>query len=647
MSRLVLASALVISALCGLVFAIGMLVLLKLQVPKELLLPIAAAFSIGMVLLQYALGPVLIDAVVKIRWTSSMELGPDFDLWLRKTCATFKIPMPRFGIIEEGSPNAFTYGNGPWNARVVVTRGVIDALEPEELKAVVAHELGHIRNRDFIVMTVVQALVLALYSLYIAARWSGRRNGGYVALLSFIAYQLSYYISLLLSRIREYMADFASGQIMSNGNDLSSALVKISYGMGRFQSAPPAGQTVPYPRGPYQPQPQPQPYPSAAYQAVPTAPPARPGQILLPPAGAQSVPPVQPAPPPVMSNDRITPELMAKLNAIQQAGDVRSGAAQTQAFGAQLFGGLPGGQALGAKPQKQQKQAPKFDTRALGAFGIASAASMRSAVTWGGQQGTVDPDHFTMGARWELYNPWARIAELVSTHPLTARRIQALQKLNARFNVKPAFDFSKIPPGRYAGFLGDLLVVATPWLFAMAGSAVGSLHRDPAGAPNYLAVVLAALCGFFLGCLFNLFATYRGSFLRGNVKRCLSELEVSHVRPVAIAIQGTFTGRLSAGMAWADDYILQDATGFVACILHQPFKWLDWAWGWMYSERFIGQEVIVHGWYRRFDAPYIEISHFQVVSTRETIRSYYFPAAIAGNLLLAAACGVGTAFLMR
>jgi len=67
----------------------------------------------------------------------------------------------------------------------------------------------------------------------------------------------------------------------------------------------------------------------------------------------------------------------------------------------------------------------------------------------------------------------------------------------------------------------------------------------------------------------------------------------------------------------------------------------------MYSQRFIGQEVIVHGGYRRFGSPYIEISHFQVVSTRETIKSYYFPAAIAGNLLLSATTGFGAAFLMR
>jgi hypothetical protein len=334
---------------------------------------------------------------------------------------------------------------------------------------------------------------------------------------------------------------------------------------------------------------------------------------------------------------------MAKLAAIQQAGDVRSGAAASQPFAAQLLGGrskTPSG-------KQPKNQPPKFDARALGAFGIAGAASMRSAVTWGGRQGTVDPDHFTMGARWELYNPWARIAELVSTHPLTVRRIQALQKLNARFNVKSAFDFSKVTPGRYTGFVGDFLVVVAPWLLAAAGAAAASIHRSPTRTENAFAFLLAAVCGFSIGCLVKLFASYRGSFLRANVKRCLSELNVSHVRPVAVAIQGTFTGRLSAGIAWADDYVLQDATGSVACILHQPFKWLDWAWGWMYSERFIGQEVIVHGWYRRFGSPYIEISHFEVLSTRETIESYYLPAAIVGNLLFATATGLGACLLMR
>jgi Zn-dependent protease with chaperone function len=619
MSRLLLASVIVITALFGLVFAVGMLVLLKLQIPPGLLLPISAAFSVGVVLLQYFAGPYLIDIVVQIRWTTPAELGPDFDQWLRKTCATFRIPSPRFGIIEEGSPNAFTYGNGPWNARVVVTRGVIDALDPEELKAVVAHELGHIRNRDFIVMTIVQALVLALYSLYIASRYS-RRGGAYVVLLSFVAYQLSYYISLYLSRIREYMADFASGQIMTSGNTLSSALVKIAYGMGKFHAgspgvpAPVASGPSPYPRSPYGTGG----FQGGSYAAPPSSSPGM-QKIVLPPPVMPNQPPVMP---PVMSqpmsSDRVTPELLGKLNAIQTASDKRNGI---------------------AAPVKNPKSQPKFSAQNLGAFGIASAASMRAAVAWGGTGGTIDPSHFTNGARWELYNPWGRIAELVSTHPLTARRIQALQKMNKRWNVPDAFDFSKVQPGHYSGFLADVVVVGLPFIGAAIGAGLAWLGAGRREVDLYLMPLLCGLGGYCVGNFIQLLLKYRGSFLRANVIRCLSELNVSHVRPVPVVIQGMFTGRLSAGIPWADDYVLQDDSGFVACILHQPFRFFEWIWGWMYSQRFVGQEVLVYGWYRRFGSPFIEISHFQVVSTRETIRSYYYPAALAFSALGAVLCG--------
>jgi Zn-dependent protease with chaperone function len=597
----------VITALFGLVFAIGILVLLKLQIPGALMLPISAAFALTIVLFQYLLGPVLIDAVVQIRWTSPMELGPEFDRWLHTTCATFKIPTPRFGIIEEGSPNAFTYGNGPWNARVVVTRGVIDALDPEELKAVVAHELGHIKHRDFIVMTIVQALVLALYTLYITSRYTGRRNGAYVAVLSFVAYQLSYYISLFLSRLREYMADYASGQIMMSGNTLSSALVKISYGMGRFQPASPGAMGRPY-------------YTKGS---------PMPGMAAVPYTGLQAAAP--PRMPPVMntpmSSDRVTPDLMAKLHGIQMESDKRNNAA--------------------AQGLVDPKSHARISAQALGAFGIASAASMRAAVAWQGVGGTIDPTHFTAGARWELYNPWAKIAELVSTHPLTARRIQALQKLNTRWKVAPQFDFSKVQPGRYTGFFGDLIVVALPFLLALAAAGASWVAFPVRGDWSALSAMLFGLAGYCAGCFVQLLFKYRGTFLRSNIMRCLSELNVSHVRPIPVAIQGVFTGRLSAGMPWADDYVLQDSSGFVACMLHQPLKFLEFLWGWMYSQRFVGQDVIVYGWYRRFGSPMIEISHFQVVSTKETIRSYYYPVTIVFSFLVGIAAFAGAMLLAR
>jgi hypothetical protein len=98
------------------------------------------------------------------------------------------------------------------------------------------------------------------------------------------------------------------------------------------------------------------------------------------------------------------------------------------------------------KSQKEIEQEQKHrqsQLRSLGAFGIAGASSARASVAWFGPGGAT-PANFTAVARWELFNPWAKIAEIVSTHPLTAYRIKALQKLNRLWN-KPV-EFSKIQP---------------------------------------------------------------------------------------------------------------------------------------------------------------------------------------------------------
>ena len=118
--------------------------------------------------------------------------------------------------------------------------------------------------------------------------------------------------------------------------------------------------------------------------------------------------------------------------------------------------------------------------QSLGAFGIASAASMRSAVAWFSPNSGDLPTNFTTAARWELHNPWAKIAELVSTHPLTAHRIKALQKLNQRWDKPCEFDFSKVQPGKYHGFIRDLLIICFPWIGPAAGAGGGGrVHSSP------------------------------------------------------------------------------------------------------------------------------------------------------------------------
>jgi heat shock protein HtpX len=234
MLNLFLRSILVLALLFGLLFAIGMAVVVYFQLPTLL----AVIFAVGVVLLQYLLGPWILELIYKIQWVEMGSVDPDLTRFVETTCSNKDIPLPKFGVIDDGNPNAFTFGHYPGDARLVVTRGLIEKLDQNELQAVVAHELGHIAHWDFVVMTVAAIVPLLLYILYITTRGGrGRRrsrDGGYaaiIAVVSYIAYFVSQYIVLLLSRVREYYADQFAGEATGNPEALSTALVKVAYGL--------------------------------------------------------------------------------------------------------------------------------------------------------------------------------------------------------------------------------------------------------------------------------------------------------------------------------------------------------------------------------------------------------------------------------
>ena len=168
-------------------------------------------------------------------------MGEEFDVWMIAVCAELKIKTPRLGVIEDGNPNAFTYGRTRRDARVVVTAGLLEMLTPAEVRAVVAHELEHIARNDFIVMTVAQSVPLVLYILYTWTRDRARDGVGALAvsLGAYAAYIASQFVVLSLSRVREFFADQGAGDLTRDPNSLATALVKISYGM-----APRSGQVA-------------------------------------------------------------------------------------------------------------------------------------------------------------------------------------------------------------------------------------------------------------------------------------------------------------------------------------------------------------------------------------------------------------------
>ncbi len=209
----------------------------------------AVGFGVAAIVLHFLIGPFLIDLTMRwlyrMDWVAPDELPDHLKSFVDRVCADNGIRFPRFGIIDDGAPQAFTYGHSPNNARIVVSRGILELLEPEEVEAVVAHELGHAVHWDMVLMTIAQLVPLVLYYVYrllIRSQSRSRNNKGggavlLVALGAFVLYIISEYMVLWFSRTREYHADRFAGEVTGDPRRLGNALAKIAYGLARREDA--------------------------------------------------------------------------------------------------------------------------------------------------------------------------------------------------------------------------------------------------------------------------------------------------------------------------------------------------------------------------------------------------------------------------
>jgi len=313
------------------------------------LLGLLFIIAIAGVLFQYGISPLIVGWFLRIEWFEYEEFANQYPYLadvIDKVVAIREIKPPRLGIIHDGNPQAFTFGWTKNSARIVITDGITKILNEDEQRAVVAHELGHIVHNDFILMTVAFAIPFVLLSI---ARWSFRivrysrfrsskddDAGSYIALalivvavVSYIAYWIGHLVELIVSRIREYFADQHAAELTENPNYLSTALIKIAYG-------------------------------------------------LL---------------------------------------------------------------ASGTKEEIIVKQ--KSSVRALGGLGIFDPKKARDvAVQTMDRNGKLSKYAVEATAGWDLFNPWAKYYQVLSSHPLPAKRIQRLNEQCATYGVPIEYDFS-------------------------------------------------------------------------------------------------------------------------------------------------------------------------------------------------------------
>jgi heat shock protein HtpX len=416
--------------------------------------------------------------------------------FLRALCAERGLKMPRIGIIESATPNAFAFGHVPSNARVVVTTGLLNILTPEESNAVLAHEMGHVEHYDFIVMTLAALAPLLLYQLYAFTRSNDKTRP--VAMGAYLAYLVSQFVVLMLSRTREYFADEYSARATGTPDALASALVKIAYGIFQADGA------------------------------------------------------------------------MAE--ALEAAGDKE-------------------------KARLRRERTRLGSLALMGISNIDAGQSLALNGTNGAGTGAI--------LRWDLENPWARFYELNATHPLTALRVRALNRESEAMHLQVTHPLPAACRAPWRTFAFEVLLWAAPWICAGATwLAWAAQRRDFVFSPS-LVPTLLMLTG--ITWMLRTWMRYYGTFRTATIAGLMEDVEVSQMRPRAVRLEGTIIGFGVPGAFWCADLVLRDSTGILYMLYKQSIPFARLMFAVTEAHKYIGQQVVIEGWFRRGMRPYIEM----------------------------------------
>ena len=478
----------------------------------------------------FFISPWLTD--VMLRWVNQLTWLEDSELKTRyphvhrivqDVAREYRFKAPTIGIIPDRNPTAFTYGIFRGGARVVLTDGIFEFLNEEETRAVVAHELGHIVNRDFLVMTVAGMLVQMLYVLYsgLTRQKSGGGNSkgkSYLAIIGFVSYVmyvLGTYILLYLSRTREYLADRFSSEYVE-ARHLANALVKIAYGIAE-----------------------------------------------------------------ATDTDQ-TRELLAS-------------------------------------------------TRHMGVMDFKGASHLGLVV----EASKSRPEATANAMLFDVYNPWAKLVELSSTHPLTGKRIQALadiarEKRQAfqEIDIEAAARAAKVDRGAlWRKFLRELALPVLPTLTLIAGVSYGLFSGSQV-------IALLAVPAMLLAWALLIPLTYPFSPpVDTDVASLMGDVAASPIVGRPVRLRGEVIGRANAGSVIGEDTIFGDTTGRTTI----DFRSL-WGTGgdiWAGLRRIkphIGAKGEVTGWFRRSMGGYVIISELNTTAGR--LKAYPYLVGVITPLIV-------------
>lgn len=520
MARLFFASLVTLGLIFGMVCGV---ILAALVFTDNVDLGFAITLTIVINGVIFLISPWLSD--LSLRWFNKMQFLEDAEVKARypgvhklmhDVANQYGFSAPRLGLIPDRNPTAFTYGLLRSNARIVVTDGIFEFLNEDEQRAVVAHELGHIVNRDFIVMTAAGTLVQILYQVYAASMRSsksgnGKNKGGQalVGVAAIVMYYVGIYLLYYLSRTREYLADAFSAERVE-ARHLASALVKIAYGIVKVED---------------------------------------------------------------------TEETQSLLQSTRHLGVI--------------------------------------DVKNARYSGLEAESDLQS------------PERASEAMLFDAHNPWARLIELNSTHPLTGMRIEHLGGI-AREKAQPFPDYDLEAAARrvhldkgalWSQFLWELGVLAFPLLLAILTAITGAWLYVPAA--------------FALGVLITLRIRFPSTAASATtVAALMTNPAASPVIGRPAQLTGKAIGRANPGFFAGEDVIYQDKTGLVTADFRSMLGFIgDLFAGWKRVPKHLGQEGQLTGWFRRSMGGYVITQEMRSTAGVLRARPYFWQALIASLVI--------------